>query len=233
MKRCPQCNSVFDDNLLYCTHAGTPLARENFTIPSEFAPTENDEETIIRREPIRVNVSEPEIPIDQPEYQIPAAAANVEPIVIVKRRNTGKYILFLLLGLILGGGLVLATLLLSQNYYRKNNSNVAVNSAPNTNVREVKTPTPTPTPAPTPNAEHLTKTSVDDEDFNGRVIVSNANIRSAASKTAASITLLPMDDRLNIERRANEESPWYYVTCEHGTSGWMHGDTIEFTQNAF
>ena len=231
MKRCPQCNSVFDDNLLYCTHDGTPLAQENFTIPSEFAH-EPDEETIIRREPIRIDVSEPEILITQPEYQIPAAA-NVEPVIIVKRRNTGKYILFLILGLILGGGLVLATLLFSQKYYRSNNSNVTVSLPANTNVREVKTPTATPTPAPTPNTEHLSETSETDEEFNGRVIVGNANIRSSASKTAASITLLPMDDRLTIERRANEESPWYYVTCEHGTSGWMHGDTIEFTQNAF
>ncbi len=232
MKRCPQCNSVFDDNLSFCTHDGTPLAQENFTIPSEFVPTETDEQTIIRREPIRVNVSEPEIPNAQPEYQIPPTA-NVEPIVVVKRRNTGKYILFLILGLVLGGGLVLATLLLAQSYYRNNNSNVVITSAPNANVREVKTPTLTPTPAPTPNAEHIVKTSETDEDFNGRVIVSNANIRSSASKTAAPITLLPLDDRLTIERRANEESPWYYVTCEHGTSGWMHGDTIEFTQDAF
>ena len=230
MKRCPQCNSVFDDDLSFCTHDGTPLSQENFTLPSEFAsiePIEKEEETIIRREPLKIDFSTP----DAPNRYIPPPE-NVAPIVVVKQRNTGKYLLFLIVGLILGGGLVLGVLLLGQNFYRKNNSNVAVNSALNNN-REVKTPTATPAPAPTPNAEHLIKTSADEEDFNGRVIVTNANVRSSASKNAAPVTLLPMDDRLTIERRANEESPWYFITCEHGTSGWMHGDTIEFTQEAF
>ena len=66
--------------------------------------------------------------------------------------------------------------------------------------------------------------------FNGRVIMLNAYVRSAPSKSANKVDILPMDDRINIERRENANSPWYYVTCEHGTSGWMHGDTIEFTQ---
>jgi hypothetical protein len=39
-----------------------------------------------------------------------------------------------------------------------------------------------------------------------------------------------MNDRIDIIRRENENSPWYQIECEHGTGGWMHGDTIEFTQ---
>lgn len=230
MKKCPQCNSVFDDNLIYCTHDGTSLAQENFTIPSDFHQNEREEETVIRREPVRIDVTEPNVLRVPSQNQVPPTE-NSAPIVVVKRRNTGKYLLFLLLGLFLGGSLVLGTLYFSQNYYRSNNTNVAVNSAPNNSNRDIKTPTPSP--APTPNAEHLIKTSAYDEDFNGRVIVSNANIRNGASINAAPITLLPADDRLTIERRASVESPWYYVTCEHETSGWMHGDTIEFTQDAF
>ncbi len=52
----------------------------------------------------------------------------------------------------------------------------------------------------------------------------------ATDGTPDEIDVLPVDDRITIERRENEKSPWYYVTCEHGASGWMHGNTIEFTQ---
>ena len=75
--------------------------------------------------------------------------------------------------------------------------------------------------------------SKSDEDFNGRVIVENANVRSAPSASASQVDILPDGDRITIERRENATSPWYYVTCEHGISGWMHGNTIEFTNGNF
>ena len=79
-------------------------------------------------------------------------------------------------------------------------------------------------------ALHSEKTLAADDEFNGRVITLNAYVRSAPSKTATQIAVLPQDDRINIGTRESPNSPWYKVVCEHGTSGWMHGDTIEFTK---
>lgn len=231
MKKCPQCNKVFEDSLSFCTHDGTPLIAENFAPPSEFADND-EEETVIHHEPIVIDFSTPQPPIAEAIHQTPPPV--VAPIVIEKRRNIGKYLIFLILGLFLGGGLVLAALLLAQRIFQGNNPQTGggtnVNSA-NTANRPPKTPA-TPTPFPM-KSEHLTRTSDDEDEFNGRVIALSAFVRSAPSKDAPQSDLLPQDDRLNIERRASANSPWYYISCEHGTKGWMHGDTIEFTTDAF
>ena len=71
------------------------------------------------------------------------------------------------------------------------------------------------------------------EDFNGRVIAQNAYVRAAPRSSSNQVDILPVDDRIEIERRENADSPWYYVTCEHGIGGWMHGNTIEFTDGNF
>jgi len=78
--------------------------------------------------------------------------------------------------------------------------------------------------------KHAVRTDDADDEFNGRVITLNAYVRSQPSRTAREIDVLPIDDRLEIEERENENSPWFEVTCEHGTKGWMHGNTIEFTR---
>lgn len=235
MKKCPQCGKVFDDSLRFCTQDGTPLVADGFAPPSEFSgSSDTEEETVIHHEPIIVDFSEPPPAPEEAIHQTPPQI--VTPIVIEKRRNTGKYLLFLIIGLILGGSLVLATLLLARQFYQGNDSQIAAqsneNAANNSPNRPQKTPTATPTPFPL-NSEHQTRTSTDDEDFNGRVIASTAYIRSSPSRDAAPADLLPKDDRLSIERRAGDNSPWYYVSCEHGSKGWMHGDTIEFTKDAF
>lgn len=236
MKRCPQCNSVFDDVLDYCTNDGSPLVAETFVMPSEVSQTEPEEITIIRREPvasdpITIDIPNPNPPQFAPEqlnYQTPPTE-NVIPVVIEKPRNTGKYLLFLVLGLILGGGLVLAAILfsmyLSQRDAQPNANTTNRNSA--TTTPSAKTATPTPTPV-TASAKHEKPTDAPDEDFNGRVITLNAYVRSSPSKNAKEIDVLPVDDRLDIEERANDNSPWFRVTCEHGTTGWMHGNTIEY-----
>ena len=237
MKKCPQCNDVFPANLVYCTNDGTPLISENLTLPSEFTTDDAEEEpTIIRRDPITIDFSAQNSANEQVNYQIPAAQ-NAAPVVVVRQRNTGKYLLFLIIGLIFGGGLVLATLLLAKNYFQANTAVKAVSvnaKANNANAnavnREVKTPTATPTVEVVSKMIHQTPTDAGDAEFNGRVIVENAYVRASPSKTAAQTDVLPINDRLNIEPRENENSPWFYVTCEHGTSGWMHGNTIEFTQ---
>ena len=103
----------------------------------------------------------------------------------------------------------------------------------NVNKPIVSTPTVKETPTATPitaSAKHEKRTDTDDDEFNGRVISQNAFVHAAPNRNSKQIDVLPVDDRLNIEERENESSPWFRVTCEHGTSGWMHGNTIEYTR---
>jgi hypothetical protein len=234
MKRCPQCNSVFDDSLVYCTNDGTPLIEETFVLPSQASPLDAEEEvTVIHHEPLTIDIPNAAAasPVVTEQFNNPIQTADgVIPIVIEKRRNTGKYLLFLILGLILGGGLVTAAVLFSI-YLSQNNPPQTANTTIQT-PDSTKTPKASPTPTPTPvtaSAKHETRTDAADDAFNGRVISLNAYVRSSPSRSSKEIDVLPIDDRLEIEERENENSPWFRVTCEHGTSGWMHGNTIEYT----
>ena len=227
MKRCPQCNRVFDDSLDYCTEDGTPLVGETFVLPSEVSPIE--EETVVRREPVKIEipVQEATAPTEQINYQVTPTGETIIPVVIEKRRNTGKYLLFLVLGLVLGGSLVLAAVLFSIYLSQEK-------PAQNVNVTtRNSTPTPKQTPTATPvtaSEKHEKRTDEPDEEFNGRVISLNAYVRASPNRNSKEIDVLPVDDRLDIEERENDDSPWFRVTCEHGTSGWMHGNTIEYTR---
>jgi hypothetical protein len=232
MKRCPQCNSVFDDSLDYCTNDGTPLTQETFVLPSEASPIDTEEETVVRQAPITVEIhhQNQSAPTEQFNYPNPTAET-VVPVVIERRRNTGKYLLFLVLGLVLGGGLVLAAVLFSMYLSQQKTTEVSVSTNRNSQVNSVQTPKPTPTETPvTASAKHEKRTDKPDDDFNGRVITLNAYVRSSPSRNANEIDVLPIDDRLHIEEREDENSPWFRVTCEHGASGWMHGNTIEYTK---
>lgn len=231
MKKCPQCSTVYTDDVAFCLNDGTPLVEESFSMPS----ADSDEpETIIRHDPIVIDVS------DASEHHqlanqpvIPA-----ENIVVVPADTAAvnkNYALFLVIGLIIGGGLVLATLWFSKNFYQNANA-VKTNTNDNQPFRatEVLTPTPTPTNKIVEIEPASNKHSEPNENFagiaNGRVIVTNARVRAAPDKDAPIVDTLPYNDRLDIIRRENENSPWYQVECEHGTNGWMHGDTIEFTR---
>lgn len=224
MKRCPQCNSVYENETQFCLNDGTSLVEEHFSMPSE-----GEEETIIRHNPITI-----EFP--KPDLSEPPPTQAFQPVVIVEEKSKGKNsLLFLLVGLLLGGGLVLGGILLARNFFLNRDS---VNDAPvssNSNVPPGKptTPkTPSPTPAPIVASEkHSNPNQNADEDFlNGRVITANAYLRSGPNGDAQIVDTLPVNDRLEIIKRASPNSPWYQVTCEHGTTGWMHGNTIEFTQ---
>lgn len=234
MKKCPQCNNVYTDDTQYCLSDGAVLVEENLPLPSEAAYDE--EETIIRHDPIVVDFSPPN---EASNYQ--TAPPNQPTIIIERPRNTGKYLLFLIVGLFLGGGLVLATLLVARNYNQNDN---AANLKTNKNQTERVVVSNKNSNSQTTNANlaqniantiesnklHDEQTIADDSEFNGRVITRNAYVRAAPSKSASEVSILPQDDRLKIGERENPNSPWYQVTCEHGVSGWMHGDTIEFTE---
>ena len=225
MKRCPQCNSVFGDENLYCLNDGTVLVEETFSLPSD--ANDFEAETVIRHEPVMVDLSsrntEPII------YQTPP----VETVVVKQPANRRNSAIFLVLGLLLGGSLVLATLILARSFYQTgDNKTVKVNQAikPNSNKARTDSQTETPLDIDKLTQKHETRTSANDEEFNGRVIALNAFVRALPSRNSDETDVLPIDDRLNIEKREDESSPWYYVTCEHGANGWMHGNTIEFTR---
>jgi hypothetical protein len=236
MKVCPQCNSVYADDFLYCSNDGTTLVEESLELPSE-AGDESEAETVIRRRGAPVIVDLNELTPDEAfEADERSATAEVRPIVVEKTSNPRAYALFLLIGLLLGGFLVLATLLAARYVNFSSETNAPVQT------KQEGAGKPSETPAVERDNEidrladdlHRKRAAgADDDEFNGRVIAQNAYVRSAPSAGAAQVDILPTGDRLNIERRENAGSPWYYVSCEHGIAGWMHGNTIEFTSGNF
>ncbi len=224
MKKCPQCNTVFDDVLIYCTKDGMPLIEENLVLPSELSP-DYEEETLINRDSITINIPATEKPTE--EFNQLPPTEQVVPIVIETQRNTGKYVLFLIAGLILGGGLVLGTL--GFIWFLNQRNSVQTDTSNNRNSAQTEDNSTSKTPS-IAGEKHETRTDKSNDEFNGRVITLNAYVRSAPDRSSDEIDILPINDRLNIIRRENENSPWYFITCEHRTSGWMHGNTIEFTK---
>ncbi|MGI8788094.1 MAG: SH3 domain-containing protein [Pyrinomonadaceae bacterium] len=235
MKKCPQCSTVYGDETVYCLNDGAALIEETFSMPST-ADDSFEAETVIRHEPIIIDVgANPEIP-PTANYQTPTLPENIIVVPAKTSSNAGKYALFLVLGLLIGGGLVLATLLLSRGIYKGENADSVKT---NQTEKLIKTSSTTEINAENKNenkaveivsGKHDKTTAASDADFNGRVIAANARVRSAPDADSSTIDTLPMNDRLNIIRRENPNSPWYEVECEHGTSGWMHGNTIEFTR---
>ena len=237
MKRCPQCNTVYENAVDYCPNDGKQLIEEVFSLPS----SDFEDATIIRREPIVVDLSTPPAAAYEPVNQ-PIPASTPENIIVeVPAKNTSRNsAIYLALGLLLGGILVLTTLILARNFYSNGGDDNSKQIAVNVSAQNAK-PKTTPlenknavenknTLDLSANAKHDERTATDDEEFNGRVIARNAYVRASPAKSAAQTDVLPLGDRINIERRENESSPWFYVSCEHGTSGWMHGDTIEYTR---
>ncbi len=249
MKRCPQCGTIYTDETQFCLNDGAVLIEDHAAFQTENALDEED--TIIRHYPITVDISDAAAPSEQISYPI-SLAPNQPTIIIEKQRNAGKYLLFLIAGLLLGGGLVLATLLVarslnqndgatgnqtnnknkaektvvsSQNLNSQTNALENINAPANVNVTQNNNAN-----ALEANKSHEEKTAAADDEFNGRVITLNAYLRTAPTKQSSEISILPKGDRLKIGTRENPGSPWYRVTCEHGASGWMHGDTIEFTK---
>lgn len=225
MKKCPQCSTVYGDDIQFCLNDGTPLIAENFSLPS--ADDGIEAETVIRHAPIVVDVSGEDFsPAPESFPQI----APPKTIVVEKPASSRNYAIFLLVGLLLGGSLVLLTLFLARNFYRDDATQVSVNNNRSGAVNQAQNVRENPrNKIEAENDRHQTQTNDDDAEFNGRVIALNAYVRSAPDLSASKSDVLPVSDRINIEQRENDNSPWFYISCEHGTSGWMHGNTIEFT----
>lgn len=229
MKKCPQCNTVYANETVYCLNDGTPLVEENLVLPSTVTNLDEEEEvTVIHHDPITINI--PETASGQETVAYPNSP-DTESVTINpppgNRSNAGKYVLFLFLGLLIGGGLVLGAIIFSNSLFRNGNSATNRNAGAANNK-----PVKSPEANSSASNRHLEANKIVDEDeLNGRVIKVNAFVRSAPGTDSSIVDTLPMNDRLKIGERENDSSPWYKVTCEHGTSGWMHGNTIEFTKD--
>ena len=246
MKRCPQCNTVYGEDIQFCLNDGRLLVEENTSPTLEASDLES--ETVVPRDKFVVDLTEETVAVepiivdlteetvvrrpaaDKPfDHQTPPA----ETIIIKKPVKSKNPAFFLVLGLLLGGSLVLAALILARNFYQNDTGNATetnqsseTNSGQNVGISSSKIPLD----IEKLSQKHEVRTSADNAKFNGHVIALNAYVRAAPDKNSKEIDVLPIDDRINIERRENENSPWFYVTCEHGTNGWMHGNTIEFRQ---
>jgi hypothetical protein len=208
MKTCPKCNSVFTPENAFCLNDGTPLVTEDFVLPSNFTPDE--EETVVRSTPIVIDNFTPPPPPPVQNFTAPRAAP---------KRSVLKYLVFLIAGLFLGVALVLGSLALIAGRFGE--PGVSVNSPVNSKPAAT---------APVVNEKHLARNKTrDDDEFNGVVNTENANIRSAPNSGVQDV--LPKADRINIIERENATSPWYRVMCEHGVTGWMHGNTIKFSDD--
>ena len=224
MKKCLQCNSVYGYENLYCLNDGTILVSENFSLPSD----DFEAETIVRNEPVKIDLSNKNIPPETVTYP----NQPTETVIVKQPANRRNPAVFLVLGLLLGGGLVLATLLLARSFHQTDDTaTVKVNQTADSSSGKTNKNSAAEAPLDIEKLtrKHETRTNADDQEFNGRVIALNAYLRASPNINSDETDVLPVDDRLNIERRETERSPWYLVTCEHGANGWMHGNTIEFT----
>ena len=236
MKRCPQCNTVFSDDTAFCGNDGTVLIAETFALPSESG---FEEPTQIRREPIVVDLSNKTGAPNDVSYRQTAPPVEDVIVQVPAKNNTAKYALFLLVGLLIGGTLVLATLLLTKKSASDNAGN-NVNAVSTTVSEPTKTPKKSDSlfsanVAPANQTEtasdvHAARTGEDDAEFNGRVISLNAYVRSSPNRNAPESDILPIGDRITITARNDPNGLWFHVVCEHGASGWMHGNTIEYTR---
>ncbi len=169
MKRCPQCNSVFDDSLVYCTNDGTPLIQETFVLPSEASQMDAEEETIIHHAPVNINIPRPPAPTEAFNYQIPPTS-NIVPVINQKPRSSWKNLLFLVIGLLLGGGLVLGAVVLGLFLYQSKPAPTANTATRNSAITPAQNAKNTPTATPlTASAKHENRTDRSDDEFNGRV----------------------------------------------------------------
>lgn len=124
--------------------------------------------------------------------------------------NLKKYTITLILGLAIGGIFVLGAVFLIASRTGGSDTGKATENIQVSNEKH----------------KERNKTRKDSE-FKGFVLSENANLRSAPNATV--FEPLPKNDRLDIIER---DGKWYRVICEHGSAGWMHGNTIDWSPGA-
>ncbi len=235
MKRCPQCNTVFENEMIYCKEDGTTLINEPLPLPSDFTPDENnndEERTVIRNESFTVDIPPPQMSDRQSPPPMNRTQSPVNPYppqMSPPETNRGcyKYSIFLLIGLILGGGIALG--IVGFGYYYMQNS-TAENQ--NSSIEKTAENNSVGNSDATPDDKHSEKNAdaAAAGNLNGRIIKNNAILRASPSSSASRIDTLPFDDRIEIIDRKSLSSKWYEIECEHGSRGWIDGYSIEFAE---
>jgi hypothetical protein len=250
MKRCPKCNTVFEDEMTFCKEDGTPLLNDSMPLPSDLTPEDHDEgeqETVLRYKPINFDISNPgrsssakqtppsPVPANQPPVNpsAPNQGNSVPPPIpptIKKGGGCFRYSLILILGLLIGGGGVLVILGIGFVYY---NDRLQINNPPGATKTKENTP-----PRETNKNSNKTvsknhsqrNTEADEKKLNGQVISRRASLRASPSNRSKRIARLPRNDRIEIIRRKSPTSSWYEIECEHGARGWISGFSIKFNE---
>jgi hypothetical protein len=229
MKRCPECNEVYSEQLQYCLKDGRPL------IP--VGAVDDDYDTVVRPEQVVIDIEDPARPA------VPVSPDIIPPQQAEPRAKVNP-LAVLIAGTLIGGLLVLVAVL-AFSLVNRDRSAEPSNQRPNVSLKNSSSPKPTPTDRLPSNADiaansareppaNSTAMNVPDPEslakkgFNGRVIMINAVVRSSPSVDSDEIAILPFDEPVKIGKPATEHSPWFRVTTEDGTTGWMHGNTIEF-----
>lgn len=128
-------------------------------------------------------------------------------------RGVGKSLLFVISGFVLGAILLVSLIFIAASRTSRNEKNFSNANSLNAQLTSDKHRNP----------NKLKK----DADFTGFVQVENGNLRSAPN--SETIDILPKYDRVNMIERSG---PWYQITCEHGVSGWMHGNNLDWMPEA-
>ena len=242
MKQCPQCSEVYTDQLQFCMIDGNPLVKVDADDPAPPAPAVDDDyDTVVNPERIVIDIPDP-TPAPEPVYPDPLPP---EPEPPGRRVNM---IAVLIAGTIIGGLLVLVAILAFALVFKDRSDAELINvTARNANIAAAR-PSERPTanaqtPASSPKATEKANANLTPEDteadqarremlakrgFNGRVIKINAILRSEPSIDSEEVAVLPYDEPVKIGKPAAEHNPWFRVTTTDGTTGWMHGNTIEF-----
>jgi len=242
MKRCPQCSEVYSDQLQFCLKDGSPLSDISTADTAVLPAADDDYDTVVRPHPIVVDLSDP-VPEPEPVYP------EILPTQPEPARGRVNMIAVLIAGTIIGALLVLVAILAFALVFKERpnaqlvnvtakNGNTAKNSPAERPTANTQTPASSPKTPEKVNSN--TPEDTDEEDarremlakrgFNGRVIKIKAVVRSEPSIESDEVAVLPYDEPLKIGRPAAEHNPWFRVTTADGTTGWMHGNTIEFTK---
>ncbi len=180
MKKCPQCNNSYGDENLFCLNDGTPLTAElRPTMAFNHHLPETKDLSFV------VDLAQNE---ETPTQVVPLLPIINPPQPTQKTSGAKNYLIALLLGLLIGGGLVLATIFLMKDFGETKND-VAV--MPNTNHNQNK---------------NLSENKKSEELKKDSTVVSNTNeINSVKPAANADITNKPADDNANKLKREEAE----------------------------